>query len=75
MLLLLDLSAAFDTIDHTILLFRLSFRYRTIGKADKWYESYLKKRSYKVHVSGGKFAKRTLRSGVPQGSILWPMLF
>ena len=50
-LLLLDLSAAFDTTDHEILLSRLSSRYGIIGEAHKWFESYLKERTYRVHVS------------------------
>ena len=73
-LLLLDISAAFDTIDHEILLSRLSSRYGITGKAHKWFESYLNERTFTVHVSGGQSTKRTLRSGVPQGSILNALL-
>ena len=53
-LLLLDISAAFDTIDHEILLSRLSSRYGITGKAHKWFESYLNERTFTVHVSGGR---------------------
>ena len=74
-LLLLNLSATFDTIDHEILLSRLSSRYGIIGEAHKWFESYLKERTHKVHVSSGQSTIRTLRSGVPQGSTMGPMLF
>ena len=74
-LVLLDLSAAFDTIDHEILLHKLSSGYGITGKAHKWFKSYLTERTLMVHVSDGQSTKRILRSGVPQGSILGPMLF
>ena len=79
-LILLDLSAAFDTTDHDILLNRLKSRFVVTGVVLKWFGSYLKDRSQVVEIgvslSGGsrsEFAK--LRSGIPQGSVLGPILF
>ena len=79
-LILLDLSVAFDTIDHDILLNRLKSRFAVTGAALKWLGSYLKDRSQAVEIgvplSGGsrsEFAK--IRSGIPQGSVLGPILF
>ena len=79
-LILLDLSVVFDTIDHDILLNRLKSRFAVTGVVLKWLVSYLKDRSQVVEIgvplSGGsrsEFAK--MRSGIPQGSVLGPILF
>ena len=79
-LILLDLSAAFDTIDHDILLNRLKSRFAVTGIVLKWLVSYLKDRSQVVEVgvplSGGsrsEFAK--IRLGIPQGSVLGLIMF
>ena len=74
-LTLLDLSAAFDTIDHDILLGRLSDWFG-IGKvALKWIVSYLKNRSQTININGKLSIPLTLQIGVPQGSVLGPLLF
>ena len=52
LLLLLDLSAAFDTVDHSTLLLRLRTRFGVKGSALAWFESYLASRKYYVQVEG-----------------------
>ena len=49
---ILDLSAAFDTVDHDLLLQVLENRFGIAGTARKWYTSYLKPRSFKVSIRG-----------------------
>jgi hypothetical protein len=75
LLVLLDLSAAFDTIDHKILLARLSSRYGVKGTAFKWFESYLSDRVQAVIIDGVESHLHHLLFGVPQGSVLGPILF
>ena len=74
-LVLLDLSAAFDTLDHQILLSRLKSYFGFTGSVLQWFRSYLTNRSQKVVISEVASSLRQLEFGVPQGSILGPLLF
>ena len=75
LLTLLDLSAAFDTIDHTILVKRLETTLGVSGTALRWFKSYLDNRYQSVRVGTETSDKSLLRFGVPQGSVLGPVLF
>ena len=70
----LDLSKAFDTIDHNILLHKLTY-YGFRGKALDWFSSYLSNRKQCVIYTNEKSTMEKLTCGVPQGSILGPLLF
>ena len=71
----LDLSAAFDTIDHSILLARLRSMYGVDGSALMWLESYLSLRVQYVKFGQDVSSTTQLKTGVPQGSVLGPILF
>ena len=73
-LVLLDLSAAFVTVDHGILLSRLSNRFGITGTVLEWFRSYLSDRTQFVQVNGACSASHVLEFGVPQGSVSWPVV-
>jgi hypothetical protein len=74
-LVLLDLSAAFDTIDHSILLTRLVNNFGVIGSALSLLSSYLNGRSQSVSIGNHTSPSSPLIIGVPQGSVLGPFIF
>ena len=74
-LTLLDLSAAFDTIDHDILLMRLGNWFGVSEKALDWFKSHLTGRSQRIKLGNSLSSRSYLSFGVPQGSVLGPLLF
>ena len=72
---MLDLSAAFDTVDHDVLLERLKSGLGICGTALNWFKSYLSGRSQSILINGTQLKPTSLVCGVPQGSVLGPILF
>ena len=75
LLLLLDLSAAFDTVDHSILLSVLCRRFNVSGTSFQWFKSYLSDRSQSFFYDGQQTSSFEVDCSVPQGSVLGPVEF
>ena len=73
--MLLDLSAAFDTVDHDLLLNILEKEIGLRGNVLKWFNSFLKGRAQRIRLGKVTSESITIRFGVPQGSVLGPVLF
>ena len=74
-LVLLDMSAAFDTIDHGTMLSCLRDRFGISGTALKWFESYMENRTQNIQVHDTVSEEHAVAFGVPQGSVLGPLMF
>ena len=74
-LILLDLSAAFDTVDHSVLVEVMRERFGIDGDALHWMTSYICDRSQVVRIASTSSSNHELTSGVPQGSVLGPQQF
>jgi hypothetical protein len=70
----IDLQKAFDTVDHKILIKKLNY-YGIRGIANNWFSSYIKDRSQFVSINGFESTHKFIKYGVPQGSVLGPLLF
>jgi len=69
------MSAAFDTVDHKILLRRLKESFGVRGQALQWLSSFLTDRTQAIAFAGSISTPQMLACGVPQGSVLGPLLF
>ena len=75
LLALLDLSPAFDTIDIDCLICVIEKQFGVVGKANAWFASYLSLRSQRINIGSCTSNEFPLKFGVPQGSVLGPILF
>ncbi len=75
LLVLIDLSAAFDTVDHGIVMDVLRSKYGICGPALEWHKSYLSNRKQCVNLGGIRSETSELQFGLPQGSCLGPVMF
>ena len=74
-LILLDLSAAFDTLDHNILINRLKITFGFSGTVLDWFTSYITNRTQSVSIDNEISSTAKLLYGIPQGSVLGPLLY
>ena len=74
-LVMLDLTAAFETLNHAVLLSRLFHIFGVTGAAFEWFRSYLSGRHQVVRIGNEKSPPKDVTFGVPQGSVLGPLLF
>ena len=74
-LVMLDLSAAFDTIDHDILCSRMENTLGITGQALAWFKSYLSGRTLRIMIDKSFSELKDILWSVPQGSVLGPLLF
>ena len=74
-LCLLDLTAAFDTVDHDLLMLRLERQFGLRGVVLQWFRSYLSDRSFRVVLGSNSSSVIRLLCSVPQGSVLGPRMF
>ena len=75
LLVLLDMSAAFDTVDHPILLQRLRDRFGMCDSVVSWFRSYFENRTTRVSIKNASSHKHILNYSLPQGSIIGPQCF
>ena len=74
-LVIIDLSAAFDTVDHKVLLEVLHKCFGVEGRALDWFQSYLSSIFFKVSIGNVYSTSKELKVSVPQGSCAGPSLF
>lgn len=74
-MIMLDLSAAFDLINHDILFHRLEFTFGIVSESLRWFESYLNNRVHCVEIGNTLSNEKILQTGVPQGSVLGPIIY